>query len=103
MLSTGRLGGAGKACKTCHRVGTGDPFSPGKNKATAEAYGREQGRSMNPYDANLSNVSSRLLAWVRGLTRQYRRPLLILLAATATFAVGVNAGPTPAPVTVTAR
>ncbi len=52
---------------------------------------------MNPYDANFGNVSARVIAWVRGLARQYRRPLMVLLAATATLAVGVNAGPVSPP------
>ncbi len=57
---------------------------------------------MNPYEANLTNVSARILAWVRGMARQYRRPLLALIAASVTLAVGVNAGPSPAPIVLAA-
>jgi uncharacterized membrane protein (DUF106 family) len=47
---------------------------------------------MNPYEANVWNVSARLSAWLRGLLRMYRRPLLVLLIASVTTAVGVSAG-----------
>ncbi len=57
---------------------------------------------MNPYEANLVNVSSRLLAWVRGVLRQNRRPLLILLAASGILAVGVSAAQAPEPTFATA-
>ncbi len=50
---------------------------------------------MNPYEANMANLTSRLVAWARGLARRYRRPILVLLAASATLAVGVSAGQAP--------
>lgn len=50
---------------------------------------------MNPYEANMANLTSRLVALGRGLMRRYRRPLLVLLAASATLAVGVSAGQAP--------
>ncbi|MBB6229511.1 hypothetical protein FHS79_003714 [Polymorphobacter multimanifer] len=52
---------------------------------------------MNPYEANVWNVSSRLGAWLRGLLRLYRRPLLVLLCASVTTAVGVSAGQSGTP------
>ncbi len=53
------------------------------------------GRTMNPYEANMRNVSARLGAWVRGMLRIYRKPLLVIIAATATMAVGVSATDAP--------
>ena len=50
---------------------------------------------MNPYEMTFANTVSRLGAWLRGLLRRYRRPLLIVLAATGTLAVGVSAGQAP--------
>jgi hypothetical protein len=46
---------------------------------------------MNPYEANLRNVSARLGAWTRGMLRLYRKPLIVLLVASVTTAVGVSA------------
>ncbi len=46
---------------------------------------------MNPYDANVRNVSARLGAWARGMVRLYRKPLIVLLLASITTAVGVSA------------
>jgi hypothetical protein len=46
---------------------------------------------MNPYDANFRNVSARLGAWALGMVRLYRRPLIVILLASVTTAVGVNA------------
>lgn len=46
---------------------------------------------MNPYEANFRNVSARLGAWVLGMARLYRRPLIVLIVASVTTAVGVNA------------
>ncbi len=40
-------------------------------------------------------MATRTSAWVRGLLRIYRKPLLIILAATATLAVGVGAADAP--------
>lgn len=57
----------------------------------------------DPYRANLSNTSSRVAAWLRGMGRRYRRPILLLAAASATFAVGVAAGQAPAPTTLAAN
>ena len=50
---------------------------------------------MNPYEANFSNTVARLSAWGRCMLRRYRRPLLVIAAATATMAIGVNAGDAP--------
>lgn len=50
---------------------------------------------MNPYEATLGNVTARVGAWVRGIVRRYRRPLLLAIAAAATVAVGVSASQTP--------
>ncbi len=52
--------------------------------------------AMNPYEANLSNTASRLRAWVFGMVRLYRQPLLALAAAGAVMAVGVSATRAPA-------
>ncbi len=52
---------------------------------------------MNPYEPNLRNTTARLSAWIRGLLRTYRKPLLVILAATATMAVGVSASQAPQP------
>jgi len=46
---------------------------------------------MNPYEANLRNVSARMGAWARGMLRLYRKPLIVLLLASVTTAVGVSA------------
>jgi hypothetical protein len=46
---------------------------------------------MNPYEANARNLVVRLNAWVRGMVRLYRKPLLVLLMAGATTAVSVSA------------
>lgn len=46
---------------------------------------------MNPYEANLRNVSARMSAWTRGMLRLYRKPLIVLLLASVTTAVGVSA------------
>ena len=51
---------------------------------------------MNPYEANFTNTANRLRAWVRGMLRRHRRPLLAIAAATATRAIGVSAGQAPA-------
>ncbi|MFZ4688793.1 MAG: hypothetical protein ACOYLS_06125 [Polymorphobacter sp.] len=59
---------------------------------------------MNPYEPTLPNVIARVTAWCRGLLRRYRRPLLVIVAATATVAVGVSAAiAPPAPVLVAQR
>ena len=51
---------------------------------------------MNPYDATFSNVTARLGAWMRGMVRLYRQPLIALAAAGAVMAVGVSATRAPA-------
>lgn len=55
---------------------------------------------MNRYEATLPNVLARIGAWMRGILRLYRRPLLVVGTATATLALAVSAGqaPEPAPV-----
>lgn len=60
--------------------------NPGRTKA---------GRKMNPYEATLTNVVLRLGAWVRGMVRYYRRPLLVMGAAAVTMVVGVSATDAP--------
>jgi hypothetical protein len=55
---------------------------------------------MNPYEATFGNVVSRVGAWVRGCLHRYRKPLLLMVAATATLAVGVSAASPPAPVQI---
>ena len=50
---------------------------------------------MNPYEANVQNIVLRLAAWLRGMLRLYRRPLLALAIASMTMAVGVSAGQEP--------
>lgn len=52
--------------------------------------------AMNPYEENLSNTTARLAAWVRGMARRYRQPLLALVAAGAVMAIGVGATRAPA-------
>jgi len=44
---------------------------------------------MNPYDATLTNFATRINAWLRGLVRRYRRPLLIALFAVSAMFAGV--------------
>jgi hypothetical protein len=44
---------------------------------------------MNPYDATLTNFATRINAWLRGLVRRYRRPLLIGLFAVSAIFAGV--------------
>ncbi len=56
-----------------------------------------RGRAVNAYEANVWNVSARVSAWLRGLVRMYRRPLMVLLVASVTTAVGVSAGQSAAP------
>ena len=51
---------------------------------------------MNPYEANLHNTAARLGAWLRGMTRRYRQPLIALAAAGAVMAIGVSAARAPA-------
>jgi hypothetical protein len=51
---------------------------------------------MNPYEATLGNVLARVGAWVRGCLHRYRKPLLVMVTAAATLAVGVSAGNPPA-------
>lgn len=51
---------------------------------------------MNPYDPNLMNTAARLGAWVRGMGRLYRQPLLALAAAGTVMAIGVSATRAPA-------
>lgn len=51
---------------------------------------------MNPYEATLPNVIARLLAWVQGLLRLYRRPLLIAASAGIVVALALSATPGPA-------
>ena len=51
---------------------------------------------MNPYEANLSNTTARIAAWVRGMTRRYRQSLLALAAAGAVMAIGMSATRAPA-------
>lgn len=52
--------------------------------------------AMNPYEANLSNTAARVHAWVRGMLRRYRQPLLALAAASAVTVVAVSATRAPA-------
>lgn len=58
---------------------------------------------MNPYEANVQNVALRLGAWLRGMVRLYRRPLLLMAVASVTMAVSVNAGQDPEPIAIAAR
>ena len=51
---------------------------------------------MNPYEANLTNTTARVGAWLRGLLRRYRKPILVAAAATATLVVCVSATQAPA-------
>jgi hypothetical protein len=51
---------------------------------------------MNPYEVTVGNLSARSLAWLRGILRLYKKPLLILVAASATLAIGAGAGDAPA-------
>ncbi len=53
---------------------------------------------MNPYEMTFSNTMARMAAWVRGLLKRYRRPLLVVMAATATLAVSVSASQADDPV-----
>lgn len=55
---------------------------------------------MNPYEATFGNVLSRIGAWVRGCLHRYRKPLLVMLAATATLAVGVSAASPPSQIQI---
>lgn len=60
---------------------------------------------MNPYEATLPNVLARVVAWLRGLLRLYRRPLLIavMTGAVAAVALGTSLGPAASPATATAH
>jgi hypothetical protein len=60
---------------------------------------------MNPYEATLPNVLARIAAWLRGLLRLYRRPLLIALTTgtMAALALGTTFGPAATPATATAH
>jgi hypothetical protein len=51
---------------------------------------------MNPYEATLPNIASRISAWVRGLLRLYRRPLLIVAGTAMLIAAGFGAAFVPA-------
>ena len=45
---------------------------------------------MNPYDPNMANLLIRLKAWVRGLFRRYRRPLLAVVVVVVAAALGIG-------------
>jgi hypothetical protein len=59
---------------------------------------------MNPYEATLPNLFARVAAWLRGLLRLYRRPLLLALTAggIAALALGTSLGPAASPATASA-
>jgi hypothetical protein len=57
---------------------------------------KKSGRAMNPYEATLPNILARIAAWVRGLLRRYRKPLLVMGAAGATVAISLGATQAPA-------
>jgi len=46
---------------------------------------------MNPYEANARNIFLRLGAWLRGMLRLYKRPLVVISIASLTMAMGVSA------------
>jgi hypothetical protein len=50
---------------------------------------------MNPYEANLLNTSARIGAWLRGVLRMYRKPILLIASAGVVLAAGVAAGEAP--------
>lgn len=50
---------------------------------------------MNPYEATLPNIVARIGAWIRGLLRRYRKPLLVIGAAGATIAISIGATDAP--------
>ena len=52
---------------------------------------------MNPYDPNMANLLIRLKAWVRGLFRRYRRPLLAVVVVAAALGIGVSTDQTAPP------
>ena len=52
---------------------------------------------MNPYDPNMANLLIRLKAWVRGLFRRYRRPLLAVAVVAAALGIGVSTDQTAPP------
>ena len=52
---------------------------------------------MNPYDPNMANLLIRLKAWVRGLFRRYRRPLLAVVVVAAALGIGVSIDQTAPP------
>jgi hypothetical protein len=58
---------------------------------------------MNPYEANVHNIVLRLAAWLRGMVRLYRRPLLLMAIASMTMAVSVSAGQEPDVLEMAAR
>ena len=51
---------------------------------------------MNPYEATLPNIASRIRAWVRGLLRLYRRPLMLVIGAALLVAFGASGAFAPA-------
>jgi hypothetical protein len=56
---------------------------------------------MDPYEANLRNTFVRVGAWLRGMVRRYRRPLLVVAAAGVSMAIGVSASDAPMPAMMT--
>ncbi|MFZ4111435.1 MAG: hypothetical protein ACOYKQ_13315 [Polymorphobacter sp.] len=52
---------------------------------------------MNPYDPNMANLLIRLKAWVHGLFRRYRRPLLAVAVVAAALGIGVSTDQTAPP------
>ena len=51
---------------------------------------------MNPYEATLPNIAARLRAWLRGLLRLYRRPLMLIAAVATLVALGTTGALAPA-------
>jgi hypothetical protein len=49
----------------------------------------------------LRNALTRVGAWLRGMVRRYRRPLLVVAAAGVSMAIGVSASDAPMPAMMT--
>jgi hypothetical protein len=100
MLSTGSTRGGRNIHSAILALGAFPPRSTrpfGERLRSTPRARNKTGRAMNPYDMTVANTLSRMAAWVRGVSKIYRKPLFVMAAATAVLVVGVSAGPASAP------
>lgn len=71
-------------------------IAPGDRQGFNPGGGLKSGRTMNPYEASLPNIAARLRAWVRGIMRLYRRPLLAATGVGMLVALGAGGAFPPA-------